>query len=331
MQDRTPQNIKLGIFVLLGLASLVTLLYFMGAQKNLFGKQFPVEVVFRNVSGLRVGNNVRMGGINIGTVRKIVLEADTAVRVTLTVDHKLAPLIKTNDVASLGTDGLMGNRVVNIEPGPSGAPSIAPNGILAAREALDMDAMMRTLDITNRNFARMSEDLVQTVQRINNSEALWAVLEDEQLPAHIRATVRNIQSASQKADLLVADIQTVIREVASSEQGIIALMKDSTLMTDLHAASGRLRRVTEQADSLGATLQRAATSLSTDLAEGEGPLNAILRDSSLTRSVQRSLSNVEKGTDAFNQNMEALKSHFLFRGYFRRLEKEARKQAEKKE
>lgn len=324
MGNRTSENVRLGIFVLLGLAVLVALLYFIGANQNIFGKRFPVNAHFRNVSGLRAGNNVRFGGINVGTVRRISIVNDTTILVRMQVDEAIAPLLKDNDRASLGTDGLMGNRVVNIEPGPPGGGRITANGLLLAREALDMDEMLRTLDVTNRNVAAMSEDLKLTVQRISRSVAIWEVLEDASLPQEVRTSLRQVREASQRANALVAEVQGVIHEVATSEEGLVALMKDSTLSRDLHAASARLRTVSEQAEMLGQSLNRTAGALQNDLDQGKGPLQTLLRDTVMAGNLQRTLHHMEQGTDQFNQSMEALRNHWLFRGYFRRKAKEAK-------
>lgn len=326
MKNRTSENTRLGLFVLFGLAGFVALLYFIGAQKNLFGKVYPVEVQFRNVSGLRVGNNVRMAGINVGTVKSITIVTDTSVLVRMHIDEKVAHLLKSNDLATIGTDGLMGNRIVSIEPGPPGAPPIPRGGRLLAQEALDMEAMMRTLDITNRNVAAMSEDLMLTVQRIGRSVAIWDILEDPTLPAHVRASFQQVREASERANMMVRDLQQVLQDIAQSEEGVVSLMKDSTLSRDIRQAAANLREVSLQAETLAISLNQSASALATDLQSGPGPLPVLLRDTAMTGNIQRSLQHVEQGTDAFNANMEALKHHFLFRPYFRKLEKKAAKE-----
>lgn len=327
MKNRTTDNVKLGVFVLLGLAGLVALLYFIGVNQNLFGKRFPLEVTFRNVSGLRVGNNVRFVGIDIGTVKKIVIKNDTSVQVVMSIDNKIAPFIKQNDVANIGTDGLMGNKVVNIEPGPAGSPKLEKNGSLKAREVLDMDALMRTLDVTNRNVAAMSTNLVSIVQRISESVVIWEILEDPSLPAHLRSSLVNIRQASEKANGLVGDVQQIVQEIASSPEGVIALLKDSTISRDLLSATAQIRKLGVQAGTMGTELEQAVKSLSNDIQHGDGPLQAVLQDSALTIRLEQSLKNIEQGTYNFNQSMEALKNSFLLRGYFKR--KEKREQAEK--
>jgi phospholipid/cholesterol/gamma-HCH transport system substrate-binding protein len=325
MRDRTSENIKLGLFVALGFLLLVALLYALGANQNLFGKNYPLQVYFKNVSGLRSGNNVRYNGIDVGTVRQITIQSDTAVLVRLNVDEKIARFMKKNDLASIGTDGLMGNKLVLIEPGPPGGAPVERNDLLPSREALDMDEVMRTLDITNRNVAAMSEDLKNTVQRISQSTALWEILEDEALPAHIRATLANVRQASARADKLVADLSTIVAEVAGAEDGMIAMLKDTLIPHDIRAATAEVRALTGRFQEIGSTTEQAIQSLAQDLQAGDGPFHAALRDSTLTGSLHRSLLSIEEGTHSFNQSMEALQHSFLFRWYFRRLERQQAK------
>ncbi len=326
MEKQTSRNIRLGLFVILGLGAIITLLYFIGANQNLFGKNFTMKAYFKDVSGLRIGNNVRFSGIVIGTVKDIEIKSDTSVQVVMKIDDKLVKFLKQNDIASIGTDGLMGNKVVDIDPGPPGGTPIQMDDRIHTKEALDMDQMMRTLDITNRNVAAMSEDLKQTVQRINRSVAVWEILDDADLPQYVKNSLKNLQYATAKANTLVADVNAMVNDVATAEGGMVALLKDSTLTHDLGEAAMRIRNVSAQAEKLTTLLDASVRSIDKDLKTGGGPLNAMLRDSTMTSSIDRSLQNIEKGTDGFNETMEALKAHWLLRGYFKRQAKKAEKE-----
>src|SRR3954469_17034064 len=108
---------KLGLFVVVGLVILVLGLFFIGKQKNLFVSVFPIKAVFNNVSGLKVGNNVRYGGIAVGTVDGIELITDTSVQVNMNIKSDVRKFIKQGASASIGSNGLVGDRVVLISPG----------------------------------------------------------------------------------------------------------------------------------------------------------------------------------------------------------------------
>ncbi len=118
MKTKTINNTKLGLFVLAGVLFLILTLYMIGKNRNLFGSTFTMKAVLSNVNGLVAGNNVRFKGIDVGTVKNITLLNDSSIYVTLTIDNEMKPYIKQNAMASIGTDGLMGNKLVNINSVP---------------------------------------------------------------------------------------------------------------------------------------------------------------------------------------------------------------------
>jgi len=116
MKATASQKIKIGIFTFLGLVVLILGIFFIGNQKNLFSSTFGVYGTFKNVSGLQVGNNVRFAGINVGVVEDISIVNDSTVRVDLTLNDYLKKFIKTDSKLSIGSDGLMGDKLVVIAP-----------------------------------------------------------------------------------------------------------------------------------------------------------------------------------------------------------------------
>jgi len=109
---------KLGMFVVIALVLFIFTIYFVGKQKNLFGSTIHLRAQFKTVSGLKVGNNIRFSGINVGTVDDITLITDTSVMVDLVIKKKMySKFIKTDAKASIGSDGLMGDKVLTISPG----------------------------------------------------------------------------------------------------------------------------------------------------------------------------------------------------------------------
>lgn len=114
MAKKTINTIKLGVFVTAGFLFLILLLYMIGKNRNLFGPSFILKAQFENVQGLVPGNNVRYSGIEVGTVKRINILNDTVMEVVLVVSDKMKTIIRNNAVVSIGSDGLMGNKVINI-------------------------------------------------------------------------------------------------------------------------------------------------------------------------------------------------------------------------
>jgi phospholipid/cholesterol/gamma-HCH transport system substrate-binding protein len=107
-------KIRLGLFVAGGLALFIFAIFIIGKQKNLFNPVFEISSKFYNVSGLQVGNNVRFSGINVGTVDDISILNDSTVQVKLLVKENVRRFIKTDCVVAIGSEGLIGDRLVII-------------------------------------------------------------------------------------------------------------------------------------------------------------------------------------------------------------------------
>lgn len=327
MKNRAANNIRLGIFVLAGLLFLMVMLYFIGKDQNLFGNTFTIKARFSNIQGLVPGNNVRYAGIEAGTVKKLTILSDTAIEVTMIIDEKIKPFIRSNAIASIGTDGLMGNKVINITAASPDAPMIKEGDVLAVKNSIDMDQILQTLNNTNNDVAVIAGNLKATVMRINNSTALWKLLNDNTVPANIRASAANVQLATARAAGMANDLQSIIAGIKAGEGSLGAIIKDTGLITNLNTTLEKITAVGNRADQLAATLDAGIHELQQDIQHGNGPVNAMLTDSLLVIKISSSLDNIQKGTDAFAQNMEALKHNFLLRGYFRKLEKQRQKNA----
>ena len=213
MKTRSINNIKLGIFVLAGLLLLVLALYMIGRNSNLFGRNFELKSQLENAQGLTAGNNVRYSGIQVGTVRRISFINDTVIEITMLIEDKMKKIIHKNDVVSIGTEGLVGNKLVNITPSKDQSLLVEEGDILPAKHIANTDEMLETLDKTNRNLVIISEDIKHTIQRINDSRALWKILDEPTLPENLKASMVNIRTASRRADEMVTDLHTIITDI----------------------------------------------------------------------------------------------------------------------
>ena len=93
MDKQGVNNVRLGIFVMVGLICLVVVLYMIGKNQNLFGPTYVLRARFGNVQGLMAGNNVRYSGIEAGTVKTITILNDTVIEVSMVIEEKMKPII----------------------------------------------------------------------------------------------------------------------------------------------------------------------------------------------------------------------------------------------
>lgn len=328
MAKQTFNNVRLGVFVLAGLTFIIVLLYLIGKNQHLFGSSFVLKVQLDNVQGLKSGNNVRYAGIDVGTVKKINILNDTTMEVEMVIDELVKPVIHKNAIVSIRTDGLVGNKVVEISSSKTPAPPVEDGDVLSSRKSIDTDEMLRTLSKTNNDLAIITEGLKTTIGKINNSTALWDLLNEEGIPNHLKKSAYNIHQATDKANRMIADLQSIVLGVKNGKGSLGAIVTDTALAQNLNAAVLKIKNVGDQADRLSQQISSAVKGIQKDIDQGPGTVNALLKDSAMANKLNRSLDNIQKGTDGFNQNMEALKHNFFFRGYFRKLEKEKKKQAE---
>jgi phospholipid/cholesterol/gamma-HCH transport system substrate-binding protein len=194
-------KISLGIFVTVGLGLFVLAIFVIGKQKNLFDPVFTLNARFNNVSGLQVGNTVRFSGINVGTVDNIAIVNDTTVQVSMLIKQDVQKFIKTDSEAGIGSEGLIGDRILTISNGGVSAKSVRDGQLLASNEPVETDAIMQSLEITAGNAALMSEDLSEIVNKINSGNGtLGRLINDEKIANNLDATIGNLKTSSKKLD-----------------------------------------------------------------------------------------------------------------------------------
>ena len=317
--------IKLGVFVIAGMVFLVVLLYYIGKNRNIFHPSFLLKSHFQHIQGLQPGNNVRFAGIQAGAVKTINILNDTLIEVVLDVDNKFKNIIRQNARVSIGNDGFVGNKIVNIEPVKEEAAFVEEGFLLVSKEALDTDAALRTLSNTNQDIADIALELKILLTNINQNPALVKLVTSDEIPNDIKATFADIRKAARQLQLSATEVNNLLDSVSQGKGSLGAILQDTMIYANLLNTSEKIKLAGEESNRITRQISQVVQSLKDNIDHGKGPAQAILRDSSMTHSLQNSLDNIEKGTSSFNQNMEALKSNFLFRGYFRRMDKKEKK------
>jgi phospholipid/cholesterol/gamma-HCH transport system substrate-binding protein len=153
------------------------------------------------VSGLKVGNNVRFSGINIGTVSEIELITDSSVMVELVIRKKYQEFIKTDAKASIGSDGLMGDKVLTISPGTSTAMTtnnrVKDNDLIASKNAIEMEDVMSSVKASVDNAGIITAQLAEFSYKMNNGNgALSKLISDKEFASSLKSTLSNLQTSS---------------------------------------------------------------------------------------------------------------------------------------
>lgn len=197
MKKDATNKIKLGIFISIGIVMFILGIYFIGERQQLFRSTFRVSGVFKDVAGLQAGNNVRFSGVNVGTIDNINIVSDTAVVVNILIDENTREFIKKDAVASIGSEGLMGNKILIISPGTGGKMKIEDNDTVKTVQPINMDDVLISLKTTIDNTSNITYDLSKITSSIQSGKGtIGKLLMDPTYAKNFDSTFVNLKEGS---------------------------------------------------------------------------------------------------------------------------------------
>jgi phospholipid/cholesterol/gamma-HCH transport system substrate-binding protein len=326
MIKTTSQKIKLGVFVVLGTGILIAALYFIGNRQNLFGNNITLNAYFTNVNGLQLGNNVRFSGINAGTVRKIEMIKESKILVEMQIEEKIGSQIKKNAVATIGSDGLVGSMIINIIPQEGNFPLVSSGDTIESYSKIGTADMLNTLNVTNENAALLTSDLLKITTKILEGKGTVSMLINDSLMARdLKESVFQLKQTISGASQGIVSLNDIISQVNYKESVAGVLLSDTvtaqkmrTVIFNLENSSKSITAITKDLDVY-----------LNEIIKGEGAINYITKDENFVKDIDSTMTNIKEATYRLNENMEALKSNFLFRSYFKKLERKQKKEEKK--
>lgn len=289
-------KVRLGLFIIGGIALFVLAIFIIGKQQNLFNPVFKLSATFKNVSGLQVGNNVRFTGINVGTVDNIKIVNDSTVWVDMLIKKDVQPFIKSDCQVAVGSEGLIGDRLLVISYGSPESSIVKDGQILASKEPVETDAIIASLQTSSVNIEVITLQLAQIMIDINKGNGtLGRLIQDTTLAENISRTVENFKKGSEELD------QTIV--LAQEKVGVFMESINSTA-TKIEVASNQFKEIM------------------LNINKGEGTLGMLIKDTTTAINLSETMFHLNKSSQSLDENMEALKHNFLFRGYFKRKAKE---------
>jgi phospholipid/cholesterol/gamma-HCH transport system substrate-binding protein len=326
MEKTASQKISLGLFVIIGLLIFILAVYFIGNKKNMFGDTNHLETVFNNVNGLQLGNNVRYSGISVGTVRGIEMINDTTIRVDMIIDKSVFFYIKKDAIATIGSDGLVGNMIINIIPGKGNQPSVTSGDEIRSYNRIRTEDMLSTLNVTNQNAAALTANLLKiTNEIIKGKGTIGTLLNDTSVSKDLAETILNLKLTTKSASESVTKIDQLIVSL-DNKNNVLGVVKDTAVASDLKKTIANLRKSSTEINKVVANLN--ATIL--NIKEGKGAINYLTNDPGLVNKIDSTMTNINAASIKLNEDLEAMQHSFLLRGYFKKQDKEKAKAAENK-
>jgi phospholipid/cholesterol/gamma-HCH transport system substrate-binding protein len=303
MDNYTPGfKARLGIFITVGIAIFVIAIFIIGKQQNLFNPVFKVTTTFLNVSGVQVGNNVRFSGISVGTVDNISIINDSTVQVDLLIRKDVQQFIKADSYASIGSEGIIGDRIVIITQGSNSSPVAQDGQHILSKEPIETDDIMKSLQTTAGHAEVITLQLAEIMVNINSGQGmLGRLIQDSTIAENVNLTIENFKKSSEGLD----------ETIEVTKENVFAFMES-------------LQKTAAKTEVASNELGEIMTKIN----NGEGAIGLLLKDTVMVNNIDETIVNLKESSIGLNENMEALKHNFFFRGYYRRQAKEEAKEAE---
>ena len=309
MKNETSRNIRLGIIVLIGSLGIIAALYYVGSKQRLFGSTVLIKAEFYNVNGLRKGNSVRFAGIDVGTVDQIEIMSDTSVMVLMSIDSDACRFIRTDAVAVIGTDGLMGNKLINIQSSHSNASIIKDGDKLLSLKTVEMDATLRTMNNTNQNLNAISADLRALSGKLNNDQSLLNLLLDPTVSENVQSAIAHFRYTGENTAVITGDLRNIVRSVNEGKGTAGLLLKDTALRNNFEHTIVNIRTLTDSLAIISGNFQ----AMSENLKNGQGLVRVLFTDPEYIKRLDSVLLHVENGAGDFDESMRNLKLRWPFK------------------
>jgi phospholipid/cholesterol/gamma-HCH transport system substrate-binding protein len=277
--------LRIGFFIFLSFLLFVAAILVLGRKRNMFQQSIKISTVFRDVRGLKVGNNVRFTGIEVGAIVNMSILSDTAVYVELSMDKKVIPYIKKDSRATIGSEGLMGSKIVIILPGNPGSESIEAGDQIPAIDAVEIDDILKEIKLSSEKISQVANNLIDITQKINDGDGIFGkMFTDSELTEQIELSGKNIAGLTNNLNELIGKI--------NSGQGLIGkLFTDADFASRLDTTIINLKDVSRNLEDFSSRLNR-----------GEGALGKLFGDTALAGG----FSQISRDMESTMQNLSAV-------------------------
>lgn len=311
--------IIVGIFIVLGLAIFIWTVLTLGSQKNTFQKSIAIKTYFKNVNGLQKGNNIWFSGVKVGTIENVALIGNGKVEVDMNINQSSVPYIHKNAKAKLSSDGLIGNKIIEIYGGSAQAPQISSGDILNNEELLSTDAMMATLSKNNDNLLAITDNLkIISNKMAEGKGSVGKLLNDETFADELTKTVVTLKSAAVNLQQLSANVSHYTARLNDSGTLANDLVSDTLIFSKLRSTVGKFQEMADKSNEVISSLQGAANTVNEGLKNPNTPAGMFLGDEKTTSSLKATLQNLQSASVKLNDDLEAVQHNFLLRGFFRK-------------
>lgn len=330
----SSRKLTVGIFLIGGLLLFTVGLFWIGDRRQLFEKSIVVQAEFHELSGLKNGSKVLVAGMDAGEVTAIRVptspEAKFSVR--FRVLEKFRPILRLDSVASIQMDGLVGNKILQVEAGSKQAREVRDGDTIQSREPLEISDVMQEA-VETVQYARGAVDDIRG--GVDQAVDTLAGLNKEAIEL-INDVGGDVKKITATGDRIALDAGEIIEGVKKGRGTVGKLVTDDRLYDQLRDTMREAERTVQNLQQTSTDLKEVASDIkSADLAgkmeqtvenvreiteKGKEAMSALLPtgtgEEGMATSLRQTLSNANEAMSDFAENAEALKRNWFFRGFF---------------
>ena len=314
-----------GIFVLIGIAILIAAVFTLGSQKKTFVKSITISAVFNDVNGLLKGANIWLAGVKVGTVKRITFSAHSQVNVSMSIEKDAEQYIHKNAEAKIGSDGLIGNKIIIIYGGDDHFHPVENGDVLKVEKAISTEDMLSTLQANNKNLLAITNDFKSVSKKLDSGSGMIpTLLNDPGLGIklnktidNLQATIANFNAASVNSKVVLSNLQNFSSKLNQPGTSLNEIVSDtgiykniSNTLNQLEVAANSLTQFASNLNTVGGKLNQKGNAL-----------NVLLSDTASGNSIKNTLRNLETGSRTLDDDLQALQHNFLLRGFFKKKNK----------
>jgi len=277
------RKLRVGTFILVALAAFLGMIYALGAKSRLFEAKYTIHAEFTEVGGLSEGATVRLAGVQIGRVSEVNLPGEPGgkVRVDLAIAERFADRVRKDSIARIETQGLLGDKIVEITVGSAAAPATQPGDTIASRDPADIGQVVSQGAQTVKDVAAVAATLRETAEGFQQSRLLEdagvTMANARKLTDQIARIVDQVERGKGWANALIYQEPVALRRL----DGLIATTR--TLLDRVERGEGAVGvltsdRSTASARRLVAAMDRLARAVERPGDDDAGLLPALLMD-----------------------------------------------------
>jgi phospholipid/cholesterol/gamma-HCH transport system substrate-binding protein len=318
-ESSSKHSLFVGLFIFIGLIFLFGGILMVGNLHETFKRKMQLVSVFDEVNGLQTGANVWFSGVKIGKVRDILLNKNRKVIVTLDIEDKVQHYILRDAKTKIGTDGLIGNKVVIIYGGTENSESVRDGDTLRVGSTYSTENMMNTLQKNNENLLAITTDFKKISHKLTMNEGtVGKLLNDNTLYDNINSVAMSLNEASRKADKLIGSLNDY--SVKLNKKGTLAndLVSDTIVFNSIKKSVLELQKMTTTANVFMDNLKKASSN-------PNSTIGVLLHDEESGANLKKTIENLESSSEKLDEDLKAAQSSFLLRGYFKKKDKETKK------